>query len=902
MPLSSGARLGSYEITHVLGAGGMGEVYRARDTKLGRSVAIKIILEALGADPDRVARFEREAKVLASITHQNIAALYGMEESNGQHFLIMELVEGETLAERLQRGPLPVEEGLRIALQIAEALEAAHEKNIIHRDLKPANVKITPDDKVKVLDFGLAKTMEAEPARNVANSPTLSMMATNAGIILGTAAYMSPEQAKGFAADHRSDMFSFGVVLYEMLTGRQPFQGETAPDVLASVLIREPELQRLPADLNPRIPDLVRRCLEKSPKRRWQAIGDLRAEIEAVMAAPRAAISPVMTAAAARPLWRRAVPVTAASLATGLVAALAAWQLKPAPQQDITRFAIVVPDDQALTGVAGKTLDLSPDGRNLVYSANGRLFVRPLSSMIATALQGTETSRNATGPAFSPDGQQVVFHDEEGNVKRIAVGGGGAVPICSLGARPFWLSWAGDHIFISSTAGVQRVSADGGTPEIIISRSPDELIRRVQMLPDGDTLLFTAAPSADTPDRWVNSQIVAFSLETKVRKVLVRGASDGWYVPSGHLLYMIGGGLFAVRFDLERLEPTGTVVQVVDGVRRANLTFGGVAWFSVSGSGTLAYVPGPPGPASNEFDVVVVGRNEIASPMKLPPGPYKYPRVSPDGNSIAVETDDGKESVVRIFDRRRGGTPSRLTYAGKNRYPIWASGGKRIVFQSDRQGSPGIFWQPADGSADAERLTTAAAGEEHIPESWHPLQDVLLYSVVKGGEYALRAYSVRDRQDTSFAGVRSKIPTDAVFSPDGKWVAYTCCAFSNGTIYVKAYPLTTATYELPNTPVGAPHHPLWLPDMTALVFNQRAGLLHQIGITPSPMFAFGDAVGKPRKFQTGAPNVRRAFDVLPDGSLIGLADPGSADSSASYRQFNVVLNWFDELNARVPGR
>ena len=476
MPLSSGTRLGSYEITHVLGAGGMGEVYRARDTKLGRSVAIKIILEALGADPDRVARFEREAKVLASITHQNIAALYGMEESNGQHFLIMELVEGETLAERLQRGPLQVEEALRIALQIAEALEAAHEKSIIHRDLKPANVKITPDDKVKVLDFGLAKTMEAEPARNVANSPTLSMMATNAGIILGTAAYMSPEQAKGFAADHRSDVFSFGVVLYEMLTGRQPFQGETAPDVLASVLIREPELQRLPADLNPRIPDLLRRCLEKSPKRRWQAIGDLRAEIEAVMAAPRAAISPVMTAAPAKPLWRRAVPVVAASLATGLLAALAAWQLKPAPKQEITRFAIVVPDEQALTGRRRKNT------RRLARRAQPRVH-RERQAVPAPAVEHDRDRRAGHGkpqerrqsrilPGRTAAGLPRRRRQRESNCRRWR-GRGAHLPR----RRPAILDDRGRAIRFCSAMpdGVMRVSADGGTPETIVRSGPGEV-------------------------------------------------------------------------------------------------------------------------------------------------------------------------------------------------------------------------------------------------------------------------------------------------------------------------------------------------------------------------------------------------------------------------------------------
>ena len=837
--------------------------------------------------------------MLASINHPNIAALYGMEEWNGQHFLIMELVEGETLAERLQRGPLPLEEALRIALQIAEALEAAHEKSIIHRDLKPANVKITPDDKVKVLDFGLAKTMETAPSRDVVNSPTLSMMATNAGLILGTAAYMSPEQAKGFAADHRSDVFSFGVVLYEMLTGRQPFPGETAPDVLASVLIREPEFQQLPADLNPRIPDLLRRCLEKNPKRRWQAIGDLRAEIEALMPAPRVGPSRALTATAAKPLWRRAVPVAAASITSGLLAALAGWQLKPAPAGELTRFTIVVPREQALTGLARRVLDISPDGRNLVYTANGRLYLRPMSGLIATAVKGAENERNPASPSFSPDGHEVAFHDEDGNVKRIAVGGGGPVPICRVASRPLSMMWAGDHIFFSMPDGVMRVSADGGTPETIVSSGPDEIIRGVQMLPDGDTLLFTSGPSGDAPDRWTNTQIVAWSLKSKVRKVLVKSASDGWYVTSGHLVYMMGGALYGVRFDLSRLEPTGTAVQIVDGVRRSALTLGGVALFSVSLSGTLVYMPGPAGLDANERDLVVVDRNEVVTPMKLPPAPYRHPRASPDGNRIVVETDDGKEAVVQIHDRVRGGAPRRFTYAGKNRFPIWAANGSRIVFQSDRHGDAGIFWQPANGS-DAERLTTAAAGESHIPESWHRRDDVLLFSVVKGGEYTLRTYSVRDRKEMPFGDVRSSIPTDAVFSPDGKWVAYSCCGVSATTIYVKNYPATSATYEVPRGASGSPHHPLWLPGMTAMVFNQSAGYVHQIGITTSPVFAFGNAEDRLRKFQTGPPTMRRAFDVLPDGSLVGLAEPGNPDSTAG--EFNVVMNWFEELKTKLPGR
>ncbi len=345
MPISAGTTLGSYEISTALGAGGMGEVYRARDTKLGRSVAIKVLPEAFAFDADRVARLTREARMLASLNHPRIAALHGMEQSEGRHFLVMELVEGETLADRLRRGPLPAQEALTVARQIAEALEAAHEKGLIHRDLKPANVKITPDDEVKVLDFGLAKAMDAEPrATSIADSPTLSRLATEAGIILGTAAYMSPEQAKGFPADQRSDIFSFGVVLFEMLTGRRPFQGETAAEVLASVIVRDPELASLPHELNPRIADLVRRCLEKQPKRRWQAIGDVRAEIEAILAAP-AAISLTATPAPRVPVWRRAIPLVGIALLSGV--ADGTRDVEPHP---IT----CAPGDYAILGSAAK--------------------------------------------------------------------------------------------------------------------------------------------------------------------------------------------------------------------------------------------------------------------------------------------------------------------------------------------------------------------------------------------------------------------------------------------------------------------------------------------------------------------------------------------------------------------
>src|SRR5438093_1927085 len=432
MPLPVGTRFGAYEILSDLGVGGMGEVYRARDTKLGRSVAIKVLPDTFAADPERIARFEREAKMLAALNHPHIAALYGMEESAGRHFLVMELVEGETLAERLQRGAMPIEETLKIAHQIVEALEAAHEKGIVHRDLKPANVKITPDDKVKVLDFGLAKALEPERGvSELTHSPTLSLMATEAGLILGTAAYMSPEQAKGFPADQRSDVFSFGVVLYEMLTGRQPFQGETAPDILASVLVRDPDLKSLPPHLNPRLHDLLRRCLEKTPKRRWQAIGDVRAEIETIAADPHGESAIAHAGAPPRPLWRRAIPIVATAIIASGLTGFGVWTARRSTPLPVARFTLTLPEGQQFTNLGRQLIAISPDGTQIVYVANRRLYLRPISALEARPISGAEAEGGVLNPAFSPDGQFIVFWSaDDQTVKKIAVTGGAAVTIC----------------------------------------------------------------------------------------------------------------------------------------------------------------------------------------------------------------------------------------------------------------------------------------------------------------------------------------------------------------------------------------------------------------------------------------------------------------------------------------
>ena len=688
-----------------------------------------------------------------------------------------------------------------------------------------------------------------------------------------------------------------------MLTGRQPFQGETAPDILASILVREPELHRLPTDINPRTGELIRRCLEKNPKRRWQAIGDLRAEIEGIASSPRVLTSQALPAGLPPPLWRRAIPIGFASLASAILAAVVVWQLSPLSTREITRFAFVLPDDQPLTAVAREVLDISPDGKTVLYAANGRFYLRPMSSLIATPLQGSENQQNSYSPSFSPDGQKVAFYTLDGSIKRAAVVGGPAQTICSVPDNPggpFWINWAGDSIVFSVAEGVMRVADNGGTPEKIVSHGPEQRVQRVQVLPGGETILMTIVPSAVSADRWGNAQIAVQSLKSGDRKVLLKGASDGWYISSGHLAYVIGGTLYAVEFDLARLETKGAAAPIIEGVRRSSLASSGVAWFSVSRTGAIVYMPGPASGASMLFDAALVDQKGSVTAVKLPPAPYEYPRASPDGKRIGLGTDDGKDAVVWVYELSRAAAPQRLTFEGRNRFPVWTSDAKRVVFQSDRGGDRGIYWQTADGTSDAERLTTAAAGESHIPESWHPRGDVMLFSVANGREYSLWMYSVPVKKATPFGDVRSPVPIDAVFSPDGKWVAYSSASAPNATtVYVQPFPPTRAKYEVPRIGRARPHHPAWSTDGRSLILNAHAGFLDIVSVMTLPTVAFGNSISGPRRFLTGPPNVRRGFDVMPDGRLVGLITPEDADGTSRAPQVNVVLNWLEELKARV---
>ena len=540
MALTIGTQLGTYEITALLGKGGMGEVYRARDTKLKRDVAIKILPEEFSRDSDRVSRFQREAEVLASLNHPNIAAIYDLQEANHSRFLVLELVEGETLADRIARGPIPVEEALDIAKLISEALEAAHERSVVHRDLKPANVKLTPDGKVKVLDFGLAKALERSPANpNLSNSPTLSLAATNAGVILGTAAYMSPEQAKGTEADLRSDVFAFGCVFYEMLTGRQAFHGESVSEILAAVLIRDADLAALSSNLNPRIQELLRRCLERNPRRRWQAVGDLRAELETISVAPRAVPSPTQSTLPLLSPWKRAIPIVACTIIFSILASVATWMLKPSAKATITKFAVTLPEDQSFGPGTGRQLvTISSDGTKLVYVANNQLFLRQMNEVDAHPIPGTNNVGNTIISLFlSPDGEWVGFYSVvERALKKIAIRGGTAVTICQS-SGPYGVSWDGNQIvFAELRQGIMRVSSDGGNPETLVSIKGEEgTAYGPQIIDNGRSVLFTLAPSGGA-DRWDHAQLVVQSLTSNKRKVVLSGGSDGRYVSTGHIL------------------------------------------------------------------------------------------------------------------------------------------------------------------------------------------------------------------------------------------------------------------------------------------------------------------------------------------------------------------------------
>jgi serine/threonine protein kinase/Tol biopolymer transport system component len=895
MSLTSGSRIGTYEIGAILGAGGMGEVYRARDTKLGRDVALKVLPPSLAGDPDRLARFRREAQVLAALNHPGIAQIYGFEDSGDTHALVMELVDGPTLADRLDQGAVPLPEALPIARQIAAALEAAHEVGIVHRDLKPANLKVKADGTVKILDFGLAKALDPAGASSadVMNSPTLTGRATQIGTILGTAAYMAPEQAKGRPVDRRADVWAFGVVLFEMLTGQRAFKGDDVSDVLAAVLRQDIDWDALPADTPANVRRALARCLERDPQRRLRDIGD----VWIVMETPDApASAPAIAAAPAPPRssWSRWLPWTVTAL---VAVASIAWILISRPEpaaRHVTRLS------EAMTGTAA-FLAASSDGTRLAYAVAGEkgtasIALRMLDQFEARTVPGTD---DGVFPAFSPDGQWLAFTGvQDGKIRKIAVSGGTAITI-SEGSLQNGAAWGVDNTLIfSGSTGLMRVSADGGTPEAFttVDAAKGELSHsRPQFLPDGRRVLFTVSMRD-------GQQFAVRDLAASGHRLIARGGLNGKYVPSGagsaaradratgHLAFVRDTSLFVVPFDPARLEATGSEVAVVEDVS----LFGpaGTADYAVSATGLLAYFSSP---QSAGTTLAWADRAGATTPL---PGQARQAwgtgRLSPDGRLVANAIGNARGGTdIWTYDVTRG-TLQKLTFGSDgevNDFPVWSPDGAGLFYSGTADGKRGIYVVAANASGKPSLVLPVEVGA--TPTSASPDGKALLFN--QPGDNKRQQIMVLDLAPTparprplhdAVAG-----ETQAQFSRDGKWIAYVSAETGAQEVYVVPFPGPGAKTKV-SLDGGA--FPRWSKDGRELLYwaDAPTARLMTVSVTTSPAFSAGQPKELFRQLST------TTWDVTanPDRFLVELS------SRSGGTRLAIVTNWFDELRRRAPAR
>jgi eukaryotic-like serine/threonine-protein kinase len=873
--LTPGSLVEHYQVAAAIGRGGMGEVYRARDTRLARDVALKVLPERYANDPERRARFQREARVLASLNHPGIAAIYGVAESEGVEALVLELVEGTTLAEVLASDPLTLDAAIAIARQLVDAIAAAHARGILHRDLKPANIKIAPPSTVKILDFGLARVLASADA--VDDHADLTEASPH--VMLGTAAYMSPEQVRGRQVDERTDIWAFGCVLFEMLTGTRAFTGRTVPDVLAGVVEREPAFSLLPPATPAPIRRLLRRCLEKDPDRRLGYIGDARLELDDLTAP---ALEP--------PADARSTPwsVRLAWLAAGLALAASVALMIPRgaePPAPVLRLVMPLPaDDRPVTGFQ-PVAALSPDGRTLVYRARRggtiQLFHRAFDALEPTAIPGTD---NATSPFFSPDGRWLAF-DADGVLKRVSMAGGTPVVICNApgGVTAAWLP-DDTIVFATNTSrALQRVPASGGTPAPLTTLDAargDTLHLLPQVLPNGRALLFTIVTGS-------GRQVAALDLSSGHVRTLTEG-THGRYLEGGYLVFAREGALWVSRFDAERLSLAGRAIPVDERVAHTDNT---VFHFTTGADGALVYLP--PQATTNRRRLVWMDHQGHETPLDLEPKPYLRMSLAPDGVRVAFSVEENDNTDIWVADPSRQ-TMSRLTFEPTiETMPTWSPDGSRIAFRSEREG-PGVFQRNAHGSGPLERLSVTD-GPIHSPYSWTPDGKTLLLAVFRSfrsqaiGSITPPDTNVRIFLDGDFAQL------DPQVSPDGRWMAYQSDETGRFEIYVRPYPaVDTARWQIST---GGGTSPRWSPDGRTVYYYDGEALT-RVGVEPR---GSSIAAGRPTRMFSIAPFAGRlgpGYEVAPDGQRFLFLVPGPVITPPP-AGFIVVQNWVQELRTRL---
>jgi eukaryotic-like serine/threonine-protein kinase len=877
MSLAAGARLGPYEVIALIAAGGMGEVYRARDTRLQRDVAIKILPAAIADNAIRRARFEREAQAVSRLNHPNICAVYDVGTQDGIAYVVMEYIEGESLAQCLRRGPFPAATALRVAIQMAAGLDAAHRRGIIHRDLKPANVMVA-DQIVKLLDFGLAKLhSKSDSGDAAALESTVSLTAERC--VVGTLHYMAPEQLQGRDTDRRTDIFAFGAVLHEMITGRKAFDGDTAARVIAAILTAEPapvSSSAMDAISSPALDHVMRRALAKDPDERWQTARDVMNELQWIR---DTGSRPTMEALSRAGRWRVGrLAVGAVTLLVAIAAGSIVWTMNRALPSPI-HLSFIRPIGLELTNTGRPVLAISPDGTKVVFNANNQLYIRRLDALEAVPIAGTQGAGVQT-PFFSFDGRWVAFFSRATDeLKRVPVDGGAAVTVCRSPARNFGATWtADDHILFAAAEGVFRVSAKGGTPQRIIDGRPGETLYGPQMLPDNDHVLLTVTTSTG-PDRWDEAHVVAQSLSSGARTVLIEAGADARFIDTGHIVYAVGTTLFAITVDVRSLRTLGPPVTVLRGIRRSPVPAvnTGNAFVAISNSGHLAYIPDAPDVWVGAF-VDLSGRLTPLTETNLGPS-----RVSPDGSQMLALHDNGWS----IYSLTRRAAARRIIAAADaaDSNVLWTPDGTQIVFRSRRESGSAIISRPADGGGP-DKLLLAVDGS---PVGWSR-DGVLFYMSDK------QIWSwMRGEQPQSLAAIDAPY---ASLSPDSNWVAFHTYEHGQVVPYIQRLSNPGSRFRVS---ADGGYAPLWSPDGTKLfyVYGETNSLL-AVDVQTTPTVAFGDPVVLVSAIAHGLALSQRGYDITPNGRqlLVGVWQP--TDPRA--REIHVVLNWTEELKRLAPRR